>query len=169
MEGTKRVQNIISNTIDTSLDLRPPNIKSAIDSNPNVSTWTGKELPHGYLDWWPICLGFNNLEPPFDDVEIRRAVNYAINREQLVTICWQGAGTISHLPVPDFPPIQAYTRKIQDLIDKYEVGVYDPEKTAGTLLKELNEEPNFLNAETPDRKSILIAHYNQQFGSFDSI
>lgn len=135
MEGTKRVQNIISNTIDTSLDLRPPNIKSAIDSNPNVSTWTGKELPHGYLDWWPICLGFNNLEPPFDDVEIRRAVNYAINREQLVTIGWQGAGTISHLPVPDFPPIQAYTRQIQDLIDKYEVGVYDPEKTADILLR----------------------------------
>ena len=59
MEETKRVQNIISNTMDTSLDLRPPNIQSILDSNPNVSTWAGKDLPHGYLDWLPICVGFN--------------------------------------------------------------------------------------------------------------
>ena len=38
---------------------------------------------------------------------------------------------------------------------------YDPEKTAGTLLNELNEDPNFLYADTPDRKSIVIADYNK--------
>jgi peptide/nickel transport system substrate-binding protein len=133
MEESKRVQNIIANAMDTSLDLRPPNIQSILDANPNVSTWTGKELPHGYLDWWPVCLGFNNLEPPFSDPEIRRAVNYAIDRDQLVGIGWQGAGTSSHLPLPNFPPIRQYTDGIQDLIEKYEVGVYDPEKTAEIL------------------------------------
>lgn len=38
---------------------------------------------------------------------------------------------------------------------------YDPEKTAGTLLNELNEDPNFLYPDTPDRKSIVIADYNK--------
>ena len=133
MEESKRVQNIIANAMDTSLDLRPPNIKSIIDANPGVSTWTGKELPLGYLDWWPVCLGFNNLEPPFDDPEVRRAVNHAIDREQLVKIGWQGAGTSSYLPLPNFPPIRNYTDGIQDLIDKYEIGVYDPAKTAEIL------------------------------------
>ena len=133
MEESKRVQNIIANAMDTSLDLRPPNIKSIIDANPGVSTWTGKDVPLGYLDWWPVCLGFNNLEPPFNDPEVRRAVNYAINREQLVKIGWQGAGTSSHLPLPNFPPIRTYTDGIQDLIDKYEIGVYDPAKSAEIL------------------------------------
>jgi peptide/nickel transport system substrate-binding protein len=133
MEETKRVQNIISNTMDTSLDLRPPNIQSILDSNPNVSTWTGKDLPHGYLDWWPVCLGFNNLEPPFDDPEMRRAVNYAIDRDQLVGIGWQGAGTTSHLPLPDFPSIRKYTDQIQDLVDKYEIGVHDLAKSAAIM------------------------------------
>ena len=39
---------------------------------------------------------------------------------------------------------------------------YDSEKTAGTLLNELNEDPNFLYADTPDRKSIVIADYNKR-------
>ncbi|MBT4980794.1 MAG: ABC transporter substrate-binding protein [Gemmatimonadetes bacterium] len=133
MEETKRVQNLISNTMDTSLDIRPPNIRSILDSNPNVSTWSGRELPYGYLDWWPVCLGFNNLEPPFNDPEIRRAVNYAIDRDQLVAIGWQGAGTKSHLPLPDFPPMRKYTDQIQDLIEKYEIGVFDPAKSAAIM------------------------------------
>ena len=133
MEETKRVQNLISNTMDTSLDVRPPNIRSILDSNPNVSTWSGRELPHGYLDWWPVCLGFNNLEPPFNDREIRRAVNYAIDRDQLVAIGWQGAGTKSHLPLPDFPPMRKFTDQIQDLVEKYEIGVFDPAKSAAIM------------------------------------
>jgi peptide/nickel transport system substrate-binding protein len=133
MEEPKRVQNLIANNMDTCLDLRPPNIQSIVESNPNVTTWTGRDLPHGYLDWWPICLGFNNQEEPFSDPEIRRAINHAINREQIIEIGWQGGGTYSLLPLPDFPPIRRYTDKIQDLIEKYEIGLFDPAKTAAIM------------------------------------
>ncbi len=161
MEGTKRVQNIISNTIDTSLDLRPPNIQSALDANPNVSTWTGKDLPQGYLDWWPICLGFNNLEPPFNDPEMRRAVNYAIDRDQLVEIGWQGAGSIAHLPLPDFPPIREYTDEIQDLIDKYEVGVHDLSKSAAIMQRKgWKKDSEGFWSKDGERLSIVIDIYS---------
>jgi peptide/nickel transport system substrate-binding protein len=133
MEEAKRVQNVIANQMDTSLDLRPPNIKTILDANPNVSTWSGKDVPYGYMDWWPICLGFNNLEPPFNDPQIRRAVNHAIDREELVRIGWQGAGTLSLLPLPDFPPMRKYTEKIQDLIEKYEIGLFDQDKSAALM------------------------------------
>jgi len=133
MEGSKRVQNLISNTMDLSLDLRPTNIKSILDSNPNVTTFSGRDLPHGYLDWWPICLGFNVLEEPFNDPEIRRAINFAIDRNQLVEVGWQGAGTYSLLPLPDFPAIRAYTDQIQDLLEKYEIGVHDPARTVAIM------------------------------------
>jgi len=133
MDEAKRVQNLIANNLDSCLDLRPANIKSVVDQNPRVSTWSGRDLPYGRLDWWPVCLGFNGLEEPFDDPEIRRAINRAIDREQLVEIGWQGSGTYSLLPFPNFPPLRKFTGQIQDLLEKYAVGRHDPEETAAIM------------------------------------
>ena len=130
IDEDKRVQLLISNQMDTCLDLRPSNIKTILDQNPDVSTWTGREPPYGYLDWWPIALGFNNLEAPFADAEIRWAINHAINRQQLVEVGWQGAGTYSLLPFPDFPPLRRFMDQIGDLLARYPVGTHDPAKTA---------------------------------------
>jgi peptide/nickel transport system substrate-binding protein len=133
MEEAKRVQNLITNGMDTSLDLRPPNILTVLDNNPRVTTWTGREPPYGYVDFWPISLGFNNLEAPFSSVEIRRAINYAIDREQLVDIGWQQAGSSTLLPFPDYPAMRPYFSQVEDLLVKYEIGVYDLDKSAALM------------------------------------
>lgn len=133
MEEAKRVQNLITNGMDTSLDLRPPNILTVLDNNPRVTTWTGREPPYGYVDFWPISLGFNNLEAPFSSVEIRRAINYAIDREQLVDIGWQQAGSSTLLPFPDYPAMRPYFSEVEDLLVKYEIGVYDLDKSAALM------------------------------------
>lgn len=130
LEDSKRVQNLLANQMDTALDLRPANIKSVVQGNPKITTWTGREGRLGYLDWWPVCLGFNVLEEPFDDPQIRWAINHAINREQLVEVGWQNSGSPSLLPFPEFPPLEKYTDPIADLLEKYNVGLFDPKKTA---------------------------------------
>ena len=87
MEETKRVQNLISNTMDTSLDVRPPNIRSILDSNPNVSTWSGRELPHGSTGGrcaWVLII-WNRL------LTIRRSAARSITRS-IVTNWWQSVG-----------------------------------------------------------------------------
>ena len=129
-EEAKRVQTMVSNDLDTCVDLRPPNIRTVVDDNPNVTTWTGRQSPLGYLDWWPISLGFNDLEEPFSDAEIRWAINHVIDREQIVEIGWQGSGKPTVLPLPDFPLIRKFTDQIQDLLEKYPVGLYDLERSA---------------------------------------
>jgi peptide/nickel transport system substrate-binding protein len=133
LEEGKRVQNLITNQMDTSLDLRPPNILTVLDGNPRVSTWTGREPPYGYVDFWPISLGFNNLEAPFSDVDVRRAINYAINRAQLVEVGWQQAGTSTLLPFPDYPALRPYFKEVEDLLAKYEIGVFDVAKSAALM------------------------------------
>ena len=133
MEEAKRVQNLITNGMDTSLDLRPANILTVLDSNPQVTTWAGREPPYGYVDFWPISLGFNNLEEPFSNVEIRRAINYAINREQLVKIGWQQAGQSTLLPFPDYPELRPYFSEVEDLLVKHEVSVFDLDKSAALM------------------------------------
>ena len=133
MEEAKRVQNLITNHIDTSLDLRPPNILTVLDKNSRVTTWTGREPPYGYVDFWPISLGFNNLEAPFADVDVRRAINYAINRQQLVEVGWQGAGIFTLLPLPDYPALRPYFSEVEDLLEEYEIGVFDLDKSAALM------------------------------------
>ena len=132
-DENKWVQLILANQMDQCIDLRPSNIKTLLDQNPNVTTWSGRQLPYGYRDWWPPALGFNNLEPPFDDPDIRWAVNYAIDRDQLVAIGWQGAGEYTLLPFPHFPPLMHYINQVQDLLAKYPVGKHDLAQTAAIM------------------------------------
>lgn len=91
-DETKIVQLAINNEIDMSIDLRPTNIAAVAKQNPEISTWSGSQAPYGYRDWWPISLGFNDLKEPFNDAEIRRAMNYCIDRRQLVQLGYRGAG-----------------------------------------------------------------------------
>ncbi|MCI2425181.1 glutathione ABC transporter substrate-binding protein [Candidatus Acetothermia bacterium] len=46
-----------------------------------------------------IYVGFNNLMPPFTDVRVRRAINYAINREAIVEYVLGGAGRVATAPI----------------------------------------------------------------------
>jgi peptide/nickel transport system substrate-binding protein len=130
MEENKRVQNLIVNNIDTCLELRPANIVSLLEANPNITTWTDREPPYSYITWWPISLGFNGLEAPWSDPEMRRAVNYAIDREQLVEVGWQNSGDWTLLPLPDLPQMGKYFTWAEDLVEKHKVGVFDLEKSA---------------------------------------
>jgi peptide/nickel transport system substrate-binding protein len=133
MEEHQRVQNLLANNLDTCLELRPANIITLLEQHPKMSTWTGRESPYSYMTPWAITLGFNNTEEPFSDPEIRRAINYAIDREQLVEIGWQNSGDYALLPLPDVPQMQPYLAAAEDLVKKYEVGVHDTTRTAAIL------------------------------------
>ena len=45
-------------------------------------------------------LAMNTQHPPFDDVRVRRAVNYAINKTALVKLIYQGLGRPASSPLP---------------------------------------------------------------------
>ncbi|MBI1295646.1 hypothetical protein GC175_11900 [bacterium] len=78
----------------------------------------------------PAGQGFNAFllnvnAPPFDNVKVRQAVNYAIDRDKIVQTAYHGAAQMTTLPVAStswiFPA---------DLVDTY---TYDPEKAKALL------------------------------------
>ena len=119
--------------MDLCADMLPPNIRTVLEQNPNATTWSGQEPPYGYLDWWPLSLGFNAQESPYDEPAFRWAVNHAINREQLVEVGWQGAGEPTLLPFPDFPRLRRYTAQVQDLLEQHPVGLFAPARSAALM------------------------------------
>ncbi len=166
----KWVQQFITNEIDSSTDLRPVNIKSVLDQNPNISTWTGRDVPYGYLDWWPLSLGFNNLESPFDDPDIRWAVNHAIDRSQIIDVGWQGAGSYTLHPYPEFPPLMRYLDQIQDVLERYPVDRFDPGRTAEILTsKGYRKDAEGFWALEGERLKITIDVYPTLFTDFTPV
>jgi peptide/nickel transport system substrate-binding protein len=127
-DPTNTAQQLINNELDSSLDLRPPVIKQVVAKNEKIVAWTDRHAPYGYVDWWPQSLFFNCAVPPYDDLDVRRAVNHAIDRQQLVDIGYEGAGTISELPFPNFPPLEKYLDAVSPLLERYPTNAHDPDK-----------------------------------------
>jgi peptide/nickel transport system substrate-binding protein len=114
-DETKIVQLALNGEIDMSFDLRPTNIATIVKQNPKITTWTGRNPPYGYRDWWPVSLGFNDMKEPFNDPEVRWAINHCIDRNQIVQLGYQGAGEPTLLPYPYFPPLLKYLDTVKDL------------------------------------------------------
>lgn len=126
----RAAQLIINNEIDTSLDLRATTIIQTVAQNPAIITHSNKDLPLGYIDWWPTSLWFNTSEPPYDTKETRWAVSYSIDRQQMLDVALEGSGVLTQLPFPDYPPLSPYIEAAKPLLEKYPTNLYDPDKAA---------------------------------------
>jgi dipeptide transport system substrate-binding protein len=71
-------------------------------------------------------LAYNTTQAPFDKVEVRKALNMAINKKAIIDAVFQGAATPAKNPIP--PTMWSYNDAIED--DKY-----DPE-AAKKMLEE---------------------------------
>jgi peptide/nickel transport system substrate-binding protein len=87
--------------------------------NKNVALY--KELGNSY-----VYLGFNLKRKPFDDVRVRQAINYAINKQEIID------GVLLGLGEPVASPYKPGTRWSNPALKPYP---YDPNK-AKLLLKE---------------------------------
>jgi peptide/nickel transport system substrate-binding protein len=96
--------------------------------NPNIVTWT-PDPPYGYVDPCPRDLAINTALPPFDNPDVRWAINHAINRDQLIQIAYEGNTVPQAAQMPAYPPLQAFLDANADLFEEYPVLEYSLEKT----------------------------------------
>jgi dipeptide transport system substrate-binding protein len=83
----------------------------AIRNDPNLQLMEQEGLNVGYL-------AYNTKVAPFDDVNVRKALNMAINKEAILDAVFQGAGVIAKNPIP--PTMWSYNDAVED-------DPYDPE------------------------------------------
>ena len=95
----------------------PPDDLARLKADPK---YTVVEQP-GMHTWW---VAFNHTKTPFNDVRIRQAMNYAVNKQAIVDNILKGTGTLAINPLP--PVVWSYTADIQ----RYD---YDPEKAKQLL------------------------------------
>jgi peptide/nickel transport system substrate-binding protein len=102
--------------------------------NPTTIAWT-QDLPYA----WPgdpctRVLNFNLTKEPWNDPDMRQAVNHAIDRSKIVEIAYQGTTTIANTFLP-YAQFGAYedAATAAGLLTKYPVDAYDPAATKAIL------------------------------------
>ena len=140
-QETQIAEQLISNEIDESLDLRPLTMETILAQNPSIITHTFSDPPYGYVDWWPTSLYVNCEREPWSDADVRWALSYFIDRDQVIQVALGGAGSVSTLPLPTYPGLTPFFESVSDLLEQYPTTEFNPDKGAALLAREgLGEE-----------------------------
>lgn len=129
-DDTIMTQRMINNEVDQTLDLRATTIGATVAQNPAIITHTNREAPYGYMDWWPTSMWFNHAAEPYNDKNVRWAVSYSINREQMLDVALEGSGILTELPFPYYEPMLPYVEATKPLLEKYPTTEFNLDKAA---------------------------------------
>lgn len=121
---------LAANEIDLQFTFQPGLFELTRVRNPKVISWQDepfKHDPNGCM----ISMTMNNKVEPFDDPAVRRALNFAIDKQAVANLAFEG--TTDPIAVPlatGFPGPAEYYEKIRDLIDADGTDQHNPEKAA---------------------------------------
>ena len=115
--------------LDSLMDITLGAFESLKGRNENVVAWSAN-LPYATLDPCSRTFEFNTTLAPWDDKEMRWALNYAINRDQIVEIAYEGTTVPSKHFFPAYPPLNRLVKLLEDkgMYDTHDLLTYDPAK-----------------------------------------
>ncbi|MEZ4866353.1 MAG: ABC transporter substrate-binding protein [Caldilineaceae bacterium] len=117
--------------LDSLMDITLGALQALQAKNPNVVTWF-TDMPKAWVpDPCSRTLFINHLVEPWNDPEMRWALNYAIDRDQIVQIAYEGTTLKSRHFFPAYPPLDALVDKAIEAgawnLDQ--LWTFDPAKT----------------------------------------
>ncbi|MBP1925245.1 peptide/nickel transport system substrate-binding protein [Sedimentibacter acidaminivorans] len=92
-EGSSRTIALESGEVDYVIELDSTSLDS-LKANPDISVLEVPSLSHNWLT-------VNNEKVPFDNLNVRKAVCSAINREDVITVALNGAGVATEGQTPE--------------------------------------------------------------------
>ncbi|MBZ0293653.1 MAG: ABC transporter substrate-binding protein [Anaerolineae bacterium] len=103
----------INNEIDRAPDSTAGTLEAILARNPNWASWY-PDLPYAWPDPCPRALGINNTVAPWDDPEMRWALNYIIDRNELVVVAREGVTTASTTPFVSYASMAPFIQVVED-------------------------------------------------------
>lgn len=103
-----RAQMMADDQLDALMDITLGALQALQAQNPNVITWFD-EPPYAWVpDPCSRTLMVNHTVEPWGDPEMRWALNYIIDRDQIVDISYEGTTLKSRHYFPAYPPLDAF-------------------------------------------------------------
>jgi peptide/nickel transport system substrate-binding protein len=124
--------------ISNQLDYGPPLLKGTFEAaknrNPSLRSWNKEGPVWGAPDGCNFVMILNNQKPPFDNVDVRWAINLGIDREELVTLAYEGGMPPVVVPISSYGASQ-YVPLMQDIIDKHDAAGFSLDRSAARMEK----------------------------------
>ena len=126
----KRAAAMANNQLDSLMDITLGALQALQAQNPQVIAYYDKPPFAWVPDPCSRTLEFNHTVEPWGDKDMRWAINYAINRDEIVNIAYEGSTFPSRHFFPAYPPLDRLVDLAADagLYDKYPLMTHDPAK-----------------------------------------
>lgn len=105
--------------LDSMADINPGTLETLMEKNPFMRAWYA-ELPYLWLDPCPRYLSLNWERYPTNITEVRKAISYMVDREEIVRVGQQNSTFPSWGTLPFYGAMDPYFAAIEDLIDEYD-------------------------------------------------
>jgi peptide/nickel transport system substrate-binding protein len=105
-------QMLVNNDSDYWGPSTPSQLNALVAQNPKL-------LPYGATGWIDPCprmLTLNTTVAPWDNKVMRHAVSYAMDRQQIVNVVYEGVGAPSNFIFPTYKAMQPYIDAGQDTL-----------------------------------------------------
>jgi peptide/nickel transport system substrate-binding protein len=117
---------MINNEFDVGAVMQPGVFETARARNPNVVSWNTSGPSWGAPDACLYTLGLNTRWGPTADLHVRRAIEHAVNRQQLVDLAYEDATVPRVVPFSTYGGLKAYEDQMQNTINEYNPDNPDP-------------------------------------------
>jgi peptide/nickel transport system substrate-binding protein len=110
-------QMLVNNESDIggSVPSTPSQMNAMVAQNPKLKQYSDSP-PFAWIDPCPRMLTVNTTLSPWDKKEMRWALSYAVNRQQIVDVVNEGAGATSNFIFPTYKAMQPYIDAGQDTL-----------------------------------------------------
>jgi ribosomal protein L30/L7E len=118
------------NKLDSLMDITLGAFQALQGRNPNIIAYYN-EPPYAWVpDPCSRTLEFNDAVEPWNDKDLRWAVNYAIDRDEIVKVAYEGSTFPSRSFFPAYPPLNRLVdlMETKGLFDEYPLMKHDPAK-----------------------------------------
>lgn len=125
-----RTAAMANDGLDSMMDVTLGALLALQKRNPNVVAHFN-EMPFAWVpDPCSRTFEFNHTVEPWNDKDMRWAINYAFDRDEIVAIAYEGSTFKSRHFFPAYPPLNRYVDLLEEagLYEKYPLMEHNPDK-----------------------------------------